>query len=72
MTDETTPAAQEQPALRPGFATSEFWFSLVTFLAGLLILFFGAPDLREYALAMMSGSGAVYAISRGIAKRGAA
>lgn len=58
-------------AAKPGWKSTEWWYSLFISLCGLLA-FFGVPDraLRAVALGVVGAVAAAYVISRGIAKGG--
>ena len=73
-TDETTEKTPETGA-KPGPKTTEFWITIACTLIGTLMSAYGAYKSNDALVAIggsiAGGSGGLYAISRGIAKKGA-
>ena len=63
----TIPAVVKES--KPGIRTTEFWLTVAT---SLLVVVDGLPLPEKYEGAVVALLGAVYALSRGIAKKGVA
>ena len=65
MTEQ--PGTTERVVLKPGWKTTEFWVSVTT--GGVLPFVLGALPATWQAV-ISAGAGAIYALSRGLAKLG--
>ena len=54
---------------KPSFYTTEFWLTIATNLATILMALAGVLD-PQYATVVMAIANALYALSRGLAKQG--
>lgn len=70
-TDAVTNVIYEAPEVvketKEGWRTTEFWVTLVT---AILVVLNGIPLPEKYEGAVVAALGAVYALSRGLAKQG--
>lgn len=64
----TKTETREVPHAAIGFASSEFWLSVLGAIIGLVLCFHPKDSMNEYGILLIGTCVGVYSLSRGIAK----